>query len=198
LAKLFFLLSGENETLPAAELNAILEAESCSYSMTEKLDQIVRLCAAKKSVKNVHLRSAFTKICALELFTCNAHRDSIIQAINSTNFGVILREGESFAVRIKRVKDYSAKSDTMNLERNLGKHILENTSNTEVNLKTPDKTFFGVLTSNKLVFGIKLAEALAKTFSERRPRKKPFFHPSAMPSKLARCMVNLAQAKSGE
>jgi tRNA (guanine10-N2)-dimethyltransferase len=54
-----------------------------------------------------------------------------------------------------------------------------------------------VLTSSKLVFGIKLAEITPKTYSERRPRKKPFFHPSAMPSKLARCMVNLARAKSG-
>jgi tRNA (guanine10-N2)-dimethyltransferase len=36
------------------------------------------------------------------------------------------------------------------------------------------------------------------TFSMRRPRKKPFFHPSAMPSKLARCMVNLSRARRGE
>jgi tRNA (guanine10-N2)-dimethyltransferase len=86
----------------------------------------------------------------------------------------------------------------MSLERQLGKHILENTAAAKVNLKTPDKTFFGVLTSDKLVFGLKLAEMEIKTFSERRPRKKPFFHPSAMPSKLARCMVNLARAKAGE
>jgi tRNA (guanine10-N2)-dimethyltransferase len=85
----------------------------------------------------------------------------------------------------------------MQLENYLGKHILQNSPNTRVNLKTPDKTFIGILTSGKLVFGIKLAEARIKTFSERRPRKKPFFHPSAMPSKLARCMVNLAHAKTG-
>jgi len=33
---------------------------------------------------------------------------------------------------------------------------------------------------------------------ERRPRKRPFFHPSAMPPKLARCMVNLAEPRSDE
>jgi len=198
VAKLFFLLSGENETLPAAELKAILEAEEFAYTITEKLDQLVRLEADARSVKAVHHRSAYTMASALELFSCPARDSSIIQAANAANFKNFINEGESFAVRVKRVKEYSAKNDTMNLERILGKHILQNTTATKVNLNTPDKTFFGVLTSNKLVFGIKLAEITPKTYSERRPRKKPFFHPSAMPSKLARCMVNLSRAKTGE
>jgi tRNA (guanine10-N2)-dimethyltransferase len=198
VAKLFFLLSGENETLPAAELEAILEAEGYSYNITEKLDQLVRLEADPCSVKAVHCRSAYTMTSALELFACQAQDKAISQASEATNFKSAINAGESFAVRIKRVKEYSVKSDTMNLERKLGKRILQTTTKTKVNLKKPDKTFFGVLTSNKLLFGIKLAEITPKTFSERRPRKKPFFHPSAMPSKLARCMVNLARAKAGE
>jgi tRNA (guanine10-N2)-dimethyltransferase len=198
VAKLFFLLSGENETLPAAELKAILEAEGFAYTITEKLDQLVRLEADSRSVKAVHHRSAYTMASALELFTCQAQDKSITQGADAADFKNTLKEGESFAVRIKRVKEYSAKSDTMNLERKLGKHILQSTTATKVNLKTPEKTFFGVLTSGKLVFGIKLTEITPKTYSERRPRKKPFFHPSAMPSKLARCMVNLAHAKTGE
>ncbi len=198
MAKLFFLLSGENETLPAAELEAILEAEGFAYTITEKLDQLVRLEADKRSVEAVHRRSAYTMASALELFTCQAQEIEIIKKADAANFKNAINEGESFAVRIKRVKEYSAKSDTMKLERKLGKHILQNTTNTKVNLKTPDKTFFGVLASGKLVFGIKLTEITPKTYSERRPRKKPFFHPSAMPSKLARCMVNLARAKPGE
>jgi tRNA (guanine10-N2)-dimethyltransferase len=198
VAELFFLLSGENETLPAAELTAILEAEGISFQVKEKLDQLVRLEADSRSVQAVHRRSAYTMASALELFTSEAQENAVTQAADATDFHSVLSEGESFAVRIKRVKEYSAKGDTMNLERKLGKHILQNTTATKVKLKTPDKTFFGVLTSNKLVFGIKLAEMTPKTFSERRPRKKPFFHPSAMPSKLARCMVNLSRAKAGE
>jgi len=65
-----------------------------------------------------------------------------------------------------------------------------------VNLKNPDKTIIGIITNNKLILGLKLTDITSKTFSERRPRKKPFFHPSAMPSKMARCMVNLAHAKA--
>jgi tRNA (guanine10-N2)-dimethyltransferase len=45
---------------------------------------------------------------------------------------------------------------------------------------------------------VRLAEIQAKPFVERRPRKKPFFHPSAMQAKLARCMINLARPKAGE
>jgi tRNA (guanine10-N2)-dimethyltransferase len=198
VAKLFFLLSGENETLPAAELKAILEAEGCSYTIREKLDQVVKLDAAQNSVNAVHRRSAYTRTCALELFTCETEETAIMKTAESADFRSVLCEGESFAVRIRRVKEYAEKIGTVPLEGKLGKHILHNTTKTKVNLKKPDKTFFGVLTSDKLVFGLKLAEMETKTFSERRPRKKPFFHPSAMPSKLARCMANLARAKSGE
>jgi tRNA (guanine10-N2)-dimethyltransferase len=45
---------------------------------------------------------------------------------------------------------------------------------------------------------VKLADISAKPFVERRPRGKPFFHPSAMQAKLARCMVNLARPKAGD
>ena len=84
----------------------------------------------------------------------------------------------------------------MRLEGKLGKIILQRAPEAKVNLKSPDKTFIGIVTDEKLVFGLKLTEIQTKTFSERRPRRKPFFHPSAMPSKLARCMVNLAHAKA--
>lgn len=198
MAELFFLLSGENETLPAAELKAVLEAEGFDFEVKEQLDLVVRLKAAEDSVDVVHRRSAYTRSCVLELFACEAKEASILKAVESVDFKGSLSKGESFAVRVRRVKEYSKGIGSVPLEGKLGKHILNNTTGTTVNLKKPDKTFFGVLTSGKLVFGLKLAEMEILTFSERRPRKKPYFHPSAMPSKLARCMVNLARAKPGE
>ena len=109
----------------------------------------------------------------------------------------MLKPGESFVVRINRIKNYADQAlNTMELEGKLGKQILNGTEGTKVNLKNPDKTFIGIITDEKLVLGLKLTDITSKTFSERRPRKKPFFHPSAMPSKMARCMVNLAHAKA--
>jgi tRNA (guanine10-N2)-dimethyltransferase len=197
VANLFFLLSGEFETLSFSELKAILEAEGYTYSIVEKLDQTVRLTADIESVKQIQRRSAYTRVCAQELFTCEATDEAITKAGETTDFQAVLNEGETFQVRIRRIKEYSTKNDTMQLERKLGKHILQQTPKNRVNLKTPNKTFFGILTEHKLIFGLKLAEIQPKPFVERRPRKKPFFHPSAMNAKLARCMVNLAQPRTG-
>jgi tRNA (guanine10-N2)-dimethyltransferase len=197
LAKLFFLLSGENETLPAAEVKAILETEGYGYANAEVLDQILRLDSDPTSAHTVQIRAAFTRLCASELFKSDANETSVASTANNINFKVVLKRGESFSVRINRIKNYADQAiNTMNLEGKLGKIILQKTENTKVNLKNPDKTFIGIITNKNFIFGIKLTEIQTRTFSERRPRKKPFFHPSAMPSKLARCMVNLAHGKT--
>lgn len=197
MQKLFFLISGEYESLSFSELKAILEVEEYSFKIVEKLDQAVRLEASIKSVEQILRRSAYTRICAQETFTCEANDGSILEAVNTADFTKYLKKGESFEVRIRRIKEYTAKEATMKHERLLGRLILEKVPGTTVDLKTPQKTFFGILTNNKLVFGLKIAEIKPKPFVERRARKKPFFHPSAMNAKLARCMVNLAHAKTG-
>ena len=198
MVNLFFLLSGENETLPFAELLAILEAEGIDFSIKEKLDQVMRLEADISCIKEVYLRSAFTRICALELFTCEANDEAIINCLNKTKFKKLIKEKDSFAVRVKRVKNYAEKSAVMKYEREIGEIILKSTENTRVNLTRPDNIFIGILTSGKFMFGLKIAIVYPKPFGERRPRKKPFFHPSAMPSKLARSMVNLVRAKRND
>ena len=195
MAKLFFLISGEFESLSYSELKAILEAERFSYKIVEKLDQTVRLEANVDSVEQVLRRSSYTRICAQELFTCAAKDEAITAAVNETNFAELIKENETFEVRIRRIKEYTTKEATMRHERLLGKLILQNAPGAKVNLKAPQKTFFGILTNDKLVFGLKLAEIQPKPFVERRARKKPFFHPSAMNAKLARCMVNMAHAR---
>ena len=196
MSNLFFLLSGENLTMPASEAKAILETEGHPYNIVELMDQVLRLEASVESVKDIPIRAAFTRLCALELFVSKANYTDISMAVRETDFKNVLKSGESFVVRINRIKNYANQSiNTMDLEIKIGRQILEQTSDVKVNLKHPDKTFIGIITDEKLVFGLKLTEVSSKTFSERRPRKKPFFHPSAMPSKLARCMVNLAHAK---
>ncbi|MCL1966133.1 MAG: THUMP domain-containing protein [Candidatus Bathyarchaeota archaeon] len=196
-AKLFFLLSGENPTMPVSEARAILETEGYPYTVVEEMTQILRLETEAECVKVVPVRSAFTRLCALELFVSNANYADILKAVDETSFSDVLKSGESFVVRINRIKNFADNAvNTMELEIKLGRQILKHAPEAKVNLKQPDKTFIGIITDEKLVFGLKLTEVSSKTFSERRPRKKPFFHPSAMPAKLARCMVNFAHAKA--
>jgi len=195
--KLFFLLSGENATLPTAEVKAILEAEGYFYTNVSEFDQVLRLESELDSVKAVQVRSAYTRVSAQELFVADANMEAILGACAKADFYSTLKEGESFVVRINRIKNYAdAELNTMTLEIKLGSQILSQIPGAKVNLKNPDKTFLGVITDDKLILGLKLTDITSRTFSERRPRKKPFFHPSAMPSKMARCMVNLAHAKS--
>ena len=198
MPKFFFLLSGENKTLPAAEVKAILEAEDYSFSNASEMDQILRLEIENVNcVKAVELRAAYTRVCAQEIFVADANYDDILGAASKIDFSSFLKEGESFVVRIDRIKNYAdTQINTMILEAKLGGEIHQQTPGSKVNLKNPDRTFLGVITDNKLILGLKLTEITSKTFSERRPRKKPFFHPSAMPSKMARCMVNLAHANA--
>ncbi|MEM3770607.1 MAG: DNA methyltransferase [Candidatus Bathyarchaeia archaeon] len=198
MARLFFLLSGEHEILPTAELKAILEAEGYNYKVLETLDQVLRIEADVKCVEAVKKRAALTRLCALELFTCKTEPSEAVKTLRSTNIGEFLESGESFAVRIRHVKSHAREVDGMVLERKLGEIILNTAENLKVNLQNPQKTFTGILTDNRFIFGLKLADLPPKPFMDRRPKEKPFFHPSAMPPKLARCMVNLAKPKADD
>jgi len=198
VAKLFFLLSGEHPTLPFSELRSILEAEGHKYRILETLTQVLRVESSVDSVKSVSSRSAMTRVCCLELFSCNAVLAEILENTRLASLGGFIEQGESFAVRVRRIRGVAPHLVGVELERKLGELVLNKVKKTRVDLMAPQKTFFGVLTDNRFLFGLKMAEISPKPFVERRPRKRPFFHPTAMPAKLARCMVNLAQPKIGD
>ena len=197
MAKLFFLLSGAHQTLPVSEVQAILEAEGYKYQILEQMTQVLRLEADSDSVKAIQSRSALTRICCQEIFNCDPGLSEILDNIRASALDEFI-EKESFAVRVRRVKGAIPELDRVGLERKLGEQILEAVKTTRVDLSNPQKTFFGVLTDKRFVFGLKTAQIIPKPFSERRPRRRPFFHPTAMQSQLARVMVNLAQPKKGD
>jgi len=198
MAKLFFLLSGEHQTLPVSEVQAILEAEGYKYRIVENLSQVLRLEANPNSVEPIKFRSALTRICCQEIFNCDAKLSEILANIRSDSLEEFIEGDESFAVRVRRVKGVTPELVRVDLERKLGEQILKTVKTSRVNLSNPQKTFFGVLTDKRFIFGLKTAEIIPKPFSERRPRRRPFFHPTAMPAKLARVMVNLAQPNKGD
>jgi len=198
VTKLFFLLSGEHPTLPFSELKAILEVEGFRYKVIGKLKQLMRVEADVESVKSIVRRAAMTRVCNIEIAFCQGVAEEIFEKVRSSPLEDFLQKGETFVVRVRRIEESTPQLIGKELERKLGAVVLRRVKGAKVRLTNPDKTFFGVLTENKFVFGLKLAEIFPKPFMDRRPRKRPFFHPSAMPPKLARCMVNLAQPKPGE
>jgi len=198
VTRLFFLLSGEHPTLPYAELKAVLKAEGFKHKTIGELQQLMRVEADVESVESIVHRAALTRICNIEITYCEAVAEEILEKMRSASLEDFLKKDETFVVRVRRVRKTAPQLVGGELERRLGAVLLRRVKGAKVRLTSPDKTFFGVLTDNKFVFGLKLAEVSPKPFVERRPRKRPFFHPSAMPAKLARCMVNLAQPKAGE
>jgi tRNA (guanine10-N2)-dimethyltransferase len=193
----FFLLSGEHIALPSAEVKAILAAENIAHRELPSYPQILRLETSYDAVKAVERRAAMTRTCCAELFTSKPVFSKILKGVRSVTFDRIADSQKSFAVRIRRVRGAAKDLSSLGLERQLGQVILNRFDGVNVSLENPDITFFGVLTEERFLFGVKLGEVQSR-FSERRPRKRPFFHPSAMSAKLARCMVNLAQPKSGD
>jgi len=198
VTSLFFLLSGEHPTLPFSELKAILEAEGLKHEIVGKLTQLMRVETDVKNINPIVRRAAMTRVCNIEITYCKAVVKDILEKVHSAQIEDYVKKGETFAVRVRRIGETAPQIIGNELEQKIGAIVLHKVEGTKVHLTRPEKTFFGVLTDNKFIFGLKLAEIVPKPFMERRPRKRPFFHPSAMPSKLARCMVNLAQPKAGE
>jgi tRNA (guanine10-N2)-dimethyltransferase len=198
VANLFFLVSGENPSLPSSEVKSILEAEGFAYHVLEELIQVLRIEADPRCATPIEHRSAMTRICGTEILNCEANLGTILENVKRADVSPFISEGESFAVRVKRVRESPLEVDGWALEQEIGEVLFKNVGGNRVNLKTPQKTFLGVLTAGRFVFGLKTAEIKSGEFIKRGPRRRAFFHPSAMPAKLARCMVNLAQPRTGE
>ncbi|MEM1582021.1 MAG: THUMP domain-containing protein [Candidatus Bathyarchaeia archaeon] len=200
MAKLFFLISGENPTLPFSEIKSILSAEGYEYLVLGELTQLLRVEAEAKCAEAIRFRSALAKYCCLEIFSCNATLDEILLNVEKVDFTRFIDYGESFAVRVLRIRGTSPDISCLRLERKIGEKIFNSvkTRNVRVNLKNPDKTFLGVLTDGMFFFGLKLVDVKRKDLIERGPRRRIFSHPAALTAKMARFMVNLAQVRRGE
>ncbi len=164
----------------------------------QTLTQVLRLNTTVDAIKTVKAKAALTRICCRELLICRASLVEIVKTTQSVSLETLLQPAESFVVRVRRIGETARNLDSMALERKLGELILNKVKEAKVNLNNPQKTFFGTITDDNFLLGLKLAEISPTPFMERRPRKRPFFHPSAMPAKLARCMVNLAKPKKGD
>jgi tRNA (guanine10-N2)-dimethyltransferase len=196
VVRLFFVLSGENSTLPFAEIKAILETEDIAYRDVRNFPQILSLDTSEKCVRPISIRSSMTKICAKEIFVCKASQDLIIQKMREELNQRYLENCNTFAVRIRRIQKSNSQINTKRLEEEIGRIILlRKNKDLRVKLIKPERTFIGVLSGKYFIFGCLISKIDLKSFSLREPNKRPFSHPSMMGSKLARCMVNLARPK---
>ncbi len=195
MSHLFFFVSGEHETLPFAEIPAILEAAGLPYSDVKVFPRVLCLTSLREGAYEVARRSSFTKLCALELLHCSADLHEVHRCLRDVPFPDYLRPGQRFSVRVTSFD--ATPGRTGDLERAIGSLITRTTPGVTVDLNHPDRCFLGFFTKSFFIFGVQLAAVPAKPFLERGPGNRPFRHPSTMPPKLARCLVNLARAPVG-
>jgi tRNA (guanine10-N2)-dimethyltransferase len=198
LARLFFILSGEHSSLPASEVLAILDSENITYSQVEKNYRLLRLNASSKALDFVAQRSLMYDKCGYLFAECAAEEKEIHQLLRHLPLEEYAANSESFAVRSERLGGVMKEIARTSIEREVGSLIKNNVPRLTVRLSKPDITFLCILYENSLLFGIITHAKPPGPISLRRPRKRPVFHPSTMPPKIARCMVNLSRAHPGK
>jgi tRNA (guanine10-N2)-dimethyltransferase len=198
MTHLLFLLSGEHETIPFSELCATLEAERVIFKEIIRAPQIAVLEGDEAYLEKIAHRCSMTKLCGIEIFHCKASKSLIYEEVRKVDIKSYIKAGMTFAVRIKRIRESSREIRTEILEREIGRILLEKFPEIKVNLTSPDKTFIGFLSGGWFFFGLKVAEIPTKEFLDRSPLRRPYFHPSTMHPKFARCLVNLVRVKRGD
>jgi tRNA (guanine10-N2)-dimethyltransferase len=192
----FCYLSGEHSLLPKAEVFAILESESQYVTLNEFLPQVLRINTTLTGAKSIAERAAYTHNCCLEILKSETEIFKILEASKACRFDEYVFRGETFRVLIEGIR-YVGAQEYKDLESKIGELILESAPGVKVNLTEPDKTFFGLIHPQAFLLGLLIYVHKERPHS-RRLSLRPFFHPSAMPPKLARCMVNLARIKPGD
>ncbi len=158
--ELFFYVSGEHETLPFAEIKAILEAEGFSYNTTVVSPRLLCIKSDVKCLFSVANRSCLTKACGLVVLKCTALEEEILIVTEEANYSDFLNNGDTFSVEVTNIT--RQKIDTCKLESIIGEKILRKIQQIKVKLRYPDIRFFGMISDNVFVLGVKLFEPSKK------------------------------------
>jgi tRNA (guanine10-N2)-dimethyltransferase len=195
--RLFFVLSGEHASLPAAEVRAIIESENLEYHSQVQNYRLLCLTADLRALKVVSERSLMYDQCGVLLAECNADPQEIERLVKSQPLEELTKNSKNFAVRSARIGGVTRTISRVGLERDIGSAIKDSVPRLHVKLRGPDVTFVCILYESRCLFGLSGFKKPSGLMAPRRPRKRPVFHPSTMPPKIARCMVNLARARPG-
>ena len=196
-ARFFFILSGEHSTLPLAELKAILQAYTIEYKIVGSFYKLVEVQGDRAKLESIAGRGGYVDEMGQEVLHTEDNLTSIKEGVQSTDLEPFLSSQDSFSVRMLRFGGVSKELSRVHLESYLGKLLAEKTG-AKVDLRLPVKPFRGILAGSLFHLGLIMQQRPKGSVHRRRPRKRAVFHPSTMPPKLARCLVNLSEVQDGE
>jgi len=195
--RLFFVVSGEHRTLPHAEIRAILHACRISFKEVSAPPKLLRVEADSSAVDMVAKRSMMYEQCGIEIAATRPSKERLLSLVRSMNLSRHFAKRGSYAVRSLRVGGALKQFQRATLEREIGEALRGKRRGIKVDLDHPDVTFLCVIYSQGFLLGEVTHSRVPGLIASRRPRKRPVFHPSTMPPKLARCVVNLARPAAG-
>ncbi len=174
--KLIFELSGENPTLPFAELGCVGTV----------LDRRLQVAVAEVSDPQAADRLAMTHVVLEYLGECEPDLVSFKHLLHD----LALETRQTFAGRAKKVHGGSNEHNPCSqkeFERMIGTMI-----SGPVSLKNPKVEYRAILSEDRCYFGRVLFAFDRSSFDMRNPGKRDFFHPGVMMPRMARTLVNIA------
>ena len=174
---LLVLLSGEHNTIPEGEARALLLAYDAATSFTHP-ERRVLLATTSAEPEKIARRIAF------------ARRVGVLLADPSDAAGIV--EGKRIRIRSFRLgrEESSSSPDYDRLLRGL--------HDVDVDLRNPDYELSLVVGEGRTYLALTVPGSMQQSWAERRPRRRPFFHPSAIFPKLSRALVNFTRCKEGD
>ena len=180
--RLLVELSGENPTLPFAELDCIGKV----------IDHRLQVAVVEAPDPEEAHRLAMTQVVLEYLGECEP---------NLTAFQKLLKElaietSQSFAGRAKKVHGGCLERNPCSqreFERLIGSMIAG-----PVSLDKPDREYRAILSEDRCYFGKVLFSINRGAYNVRNPGKRDFFHPGVMMPRMARTLINLTCSQAGD
>lgn len=179
--KLLFELSGENPTLPFAELGCIGTV----------LDQRLQVAVADVSNPAAAERLANTHFVLEYLGECEPD----LSAFRVLLQNLAIQSDRPFAGRAKKIHGGCHELNPCSqkeFERMIGTMI-----DGPVSLSNPEIEYRAILSEDRCYFGRVLCSFNRGESDARNPGKRDFFHPGVMMPRMARTLVNIALAGDG-
>ena len=180
--RLIMELSGENPTLPFAELDCIGNV----------IDRRLQVAIVESPDPAMASRLAMTHIVSEYLGECEPVISSFARLLKD----LAIETGRSFAGRAKKVHGGSLDRNPCSqreFERLIGTMITG-----PVSLGSPQVQYRAVLSEDRCYFGKMLFTADRGSFNARNPGKRDFYHPGVMMPRMARTLINLTCMQAGD
>jgi putative methyltransferase (TIGR01177 family) len=179
--------SGGRADIAKGELEALMEL-SGEDAQVEVRGGIVA-CGAKKLPPGVRERASFlSDVGVLLLETDRTQIERLAGRLDFSSLG---------AARFKVDSEGFTASTKRRIDEAVGEKVLGDAAGSSVSMKSPQKVIRVVSRGENSFVGMTSVKGRGKWIG-RRPRARPFFHPSALFPKLARLMVNLSAVAPGE